>query len=536
MNVKRVRRVITALSLILCGLSFVASVAAGGQSGEAAMPAATEVKTTILLDPGVVDPTAHWIYELPHNMFEPLVRYDYAKNEVIPAGAVSWSVSADNLVWTFNIRKNWKWSDGNPLTAKDYEYAFQEIVNPETASPTASFLFIVRNGEAVNQGKVPAKDLGVKALDDSTLQITLTEPAAWFLSSLSSIGHAVPKATREKFGKDWTRPENIVVSGPYKVTKWVSDSEVVLEKNPNYYDAANVQIDKVTLYIVASESTAMAMYENGEIDTVNVPPTDLDRVQKDSMLSKEFASWPQQRLTMYRYYTTAPPFDDVNVRRAFAMAVDRSTLVSTITRGNEVPAYTMTPPGSIGYIDPSEGIAIKFNAAGAAKLLANAGYPGGMGFPPIVYGYNASETNARIAQALQKMWKDNLGVEVTLKGHEGGGYGEVVQSGTVNIYRWGWGMDYSDANNVWANLFTSDVAFKGDAVPSELDKLVRDAATNPDVAKRKQLYSQVEKLYVQDTVAAVPLFFQSVNVLAKPHLQRPPQPTTLEFWTWKVSK
>ena len=525
----RKRRGLAVLAMLVCGIVFLASGAYGA-------PAPTEVRMTILADPGVVDPATNWVYEVGHNMFVTLVGYDYVKNEVTPRGAVSWKVSADNLVWTFSIRKNWNWSDGRPVTAKDYEYSFQEVVNPANASPTASFLFIVKNGEDVSQGKKPLSDLGVKALDDYTLQITLTAPAAWFLSSLSSIGYAVPKWARDKSGKDWTRPENIVVNGPYKVTKWVNDSEVDLTKNPSYYDAANVQVDKMTLYIVASEATAEAMYEKGDIDTVNVPATDLDRVQKDPVLSKEFSSTPQLRNTMFRFYVAKPPFDNLNVRKAFAMAVDRQTLVSTITRGNEIPAYTMTPLGCIGYVAPDAGIGIKFDPKGAAKLLADAGYPGGKGLPPIVYGYNASETNARIAQALQKMWKDTLGADVTLQGYEGGGYGDVVQSGAVNVYRWGWGMDYTDANNVWTNLFTSDVAFKGTVVPDQLDKLVGDAAATPNLARRKQLYAQIEKLYVQDTVAAEPLFYQAVNVLTKPYLTRPFDPSTLEFWTWKTTR
>ena len=144
-----------------------------------------------------------------------------------------------------------------------------------------------------------------------------------------------------------------MVNGPYKVTKWVNDSEVVLEKNPSYYDAAKVPIGKVTLFIVASESTAVAMYEKGEIDTVNVPATDLDRVRKDPLLSKEFTSDPMQRLSMFRFYVAKPPFDKLGVRKAFAMAIDRDTLVTQVTRGGEVPAYTMTPPGCVGHIEAS---------------------------------------------------------------------------------------------------------------------------------------------------------------------------------------
>jgi oligopeptide transport system substrate-binding protein len=511
--------------LLLCGLIAVGIGAAG-----------REIKTTILADPNPIDPCVNWTYEVTENQWVTLVGYDYAKNVVVPRGATSWTVSADGLVWTFKIRQNWKWSDGQPVTAKDYEYTMQQIADPKNAAPQSTFLFPVKNGLEVNQGKLPPSELGVKAIDNATLQITLNAPGAWFLSSLSSFGQATPRWAREKFGKDWVRPENVVVNGPYKVTKWVTDSEVVLEKNPSYFDAGKVQISKITLYVVASESTAVAMYENGEIDTVNIPATDLDRVRKDAVLSKEFKSFPQQRMTSFRFYVDKPPFDNPTVRRAFAMAVDRTTLVTTVTRGGEIPAYTFTPPGCVGYVEPSAEIGIRFNAAGAQKLLAEAGYPGGKGLPTIVYGYNATETNARIAQALQKFWKDNLGVSVELKGVEGGGYLELMATGVANVFRQGWGMDYNDANNVWTNLFTADVTLQGTLALPTLDSLVRQAATTSDVAKRKQLYAQVEKLYVQDEAGVVPLFYQSVNVLTKPYLKRPPQPSLLEFWTWTMTK
>jgi oligopeptide transport system substrate-binding protein len=519
--------------------TFILALLASGliaAAGAFAASAWTVVKTAILADPGVVDPGTNWIYEVPHNIFVPLVGYDYVKNAITPRGAASWTVSPDGLVYTFKLQPKWKWSDGTPVTAKDYEYGFQVVVDPASASELASFLFIVKNGSDVNQGKMPVTDLGVKALDASTLQITLTEPAAWFLSSLNAVGYALPKWARDKYGKDWTRPENIVVNGPFKITKWVNDSEVDLTKNPSYYDPASVKIDKMILYVIPSESTALSLYENGDIDTVNVPSTDLTRVQKDPVLKKQFSSTPQLRLTMFRFYTDSPPFDNVNIRKAFAMAVDRDTLVATVTRGNELPAYTMTPPGSIGNVPTSAGIGIKFDAAGAQKLLSDAGYPGGKGFPPIVYGYNASETNARIAQALQKMWQDTLGVQVTLKGVEGGGYKDVEVSGALNIYRQGWGMDFTDAQNLWANLFTSDVTLKGTFVPPNFDNLVKQAAAEQSTAKRKQLYTQIEKLYVQDSAAAVPLFYQTVNVLTKPSLARPFEPSTLEYWTWKVTR
>ena len=501
-----------------------------------AVPEPIAIRLTIPSDPGVVDPTANWVYEVTDSQFVPLVRYDYVKNEVLPGGAVSWSVSADNLIWTFNIRKDWKWSDGQPVTAKDYEYSFQEIVNPATACPASWRLSIIKNADDVNKGDKSVSDLGVKAVDDYTLTIELTNPAAWFLSSLSSIGHAVPRLTREKFGADWTKPENVVVNGPYKVTEWIVDSEVTLSKNPSYYDAAAVQIDKITLFVVTSESTAMAMYENGEIDTVVVPTTDIDRVRQVNSLKDQFASAPKMVVSFYRFYVLKPPFDDLLVRKAFAAAVDRDTLISQVTRGNEVPAYTMTPPGCVGHVPRSDGVGIPFDSKVAVQYLTDAGYPGGKGLPALVLGYNASETNARVAQAIQKMWKDHLGVEVTLKAHEGAGYGDAAQSGAMNIVRAGWGMDYPDANNTYGELFASQVSSKGILELPELDELIVKAAVESDLDKRKSLYKQIETMFIQDNAGVIPLYWSATNTVTKPFLNRPNDPNFLmEFRTWTVN-
>ena len=531
------KRVAAAAVLLACGLAFVASVSAGGQSDKAAKAGGTEVKLTINADPGVVDPSTQWLYDTGNNMFVALVGYDYAKNEVVPRGAVSWTVSADNLVWTFSIRKNWKWSDGQPVTAKDYEYAFQEIVNPKSAAPHVFRLSIIKNADAINKGEKPITDLGVRAVDDSTLQITLNEPASWFLSSLTSIGHAIPKWTREKFGADWTKPENIVVNGPYKVTKWVTDNELTFEKNASYYDAAKVNVDKITMYVINSESTAMAMYEKGDIDTTLVPSTDLARVAKDPVLSKEFKTTAQLNVYFYRFFVLKAPFDNVLARKAFAAALDRDTIINTIERGYQVPAYTMTPPGCVGYVNPSEGVGIKFDPKAAAKYLADAGYPGGKGLPPLVLGYNASERHARIAQAVQKMWKDYLGVEVSIKGFEGSSYGPAQQTGAIDIMRGGWGMDYPDGNNVWGELFASTSVQKGGLGLPEVDKLIAQAAGEPDLAKRKALYKQIEKIYIQDNAAVIPILYNANNYVAKPWLNRPVVSSfNNDWWTWSVNK
>src|SRR5690606_1172326 len=185
-----------------------------------ATASAQELNVTLDQNIAIIDPTANWLYDLTSNQFVPLVRYDFASAEVTPAGAESWTVSEDGLTYTFTIRDGWTWSDGTPVTAPDYEYAFQRIADPATAAPMAYRIYVIENAQAVNQGENPdPTSIGVTALDERTLEVRLVAPASWFLSSLASIGHAVPRWAIEEHGEAWTAPENVVVNGPYKLTR-----------------------------------------------------------------------------------------------------------------------------------------------------------------------------------------------------------------------------------------------------------------------------------------------------------------------------
>jgi oligopeptide transport system substrate-binding protein len=533
--------IIKAFIVLICGLAL-SGVAFAGAPAEEMSGGAKEMTLRIDGDPGIIDPVANWIYDVSSNQFVPLVEYDYENSEVIPAGATSWSTSADGLTWTFNIRRNWKWSNGDPVTAKDYEYTFRALVDPETASPTAWRVFIIENASAINAGDMAVETLGVKATGDYTLQIKLTQPAAWFLSSLTSVGHAVPQATREQYGLEWTQPENIVVNGPYILTEWVEDDYLVLEKNPSYFNADSVEIEKITLLIVAELSTAMAMYENGELDSTDVPAEDLDRVKSDPVLSKEFYNGPRFVLYWYGFNSREAPMNNVLVRKAFAAAIDKQTIVDKITRGGQVAAPTMTPPGSVGHVPPSAEIGIPFNPTQAKAYLAEAGFPGGRGLAPVTLGYNASEINANIAQAIQKMWSDNLGVTAELKGIEGGTYNSQASTGAFSVWRNGWGMDYPDANNVLGEIFRSKPV-RGDeshtlllTIP-EFDTLVDDAAVETDPAARAEMYQEAERLLVEEYAAAVPIYWYAANRVTNPRVNRPQVPAFSEsWWLWTLNE
>lgn len=224
----------------------------------------------------------------------------------------------------------------------------------------------------------------------------------------------VPRWAIEKYGDKWTEPENIVTNGPYLLTKWVHEDELILEKNPDYFDAKNVQIEKVHCVIVVDESAAMAMYEDGKLDSVEVPLDDIGRVKTNSALRKELTIRPSLCTYYYGFNNKKPPFDNPLVRKAFSAAIDRKSLVRNVLKGGQIPATTFTCPGIFGHVATEDGVGISYDPKAARKYLADAGYPKGKGLPKITLMFNTSEDNQKIAQAIQKMWKKVLGVEVNL--------------------------------------------------------------------------------------------------------------------------
>lgn len=497
---------------------------------------AQTLNVTLDQNTAVIDPTANWLYDLTANQFVPLVGYDFVSGSTEPAGAESWSVSADGLTYTFNIRQGWNWSDGTPVTAQDYVNSFRRIADPATAAPMAYRIYVIEGAQAINQGQTSDfASLGVTAVDDHTLTIKLVSPSSWFLSSVASIGHAIPQWVIDEHGSAWTDPENVVVNGPYKLVRLDHQDIAVLEANPSYYAADEVQIKTINLYAIAQESTALALYERGELDTVAVPASDLDRVKADPALSQQFYNGPSNVLYYYDFNALRPPFDNRLVRQAFAAATDKQAIVDFITKGGEIAAPTITPPGSVGHVPASAGVGIPYDPEHAKELLAEAGYPGGQGLAPITLAFNASETHSRIAQAIQQMWQNTLGAKVELQAVEGATYSQVAADGAYNAWRMGWGMDYPDANNLHAELFTSDVGARAIVRNAEYDALIAGAATEQDPAKRLEMYTEAERILVQEEAAVMPIYWSSVNLLIRPELHRVLAPSfNREFWKWTL--
>ncbi len=461
------------------------------------------------------------------------------ETEVRPELATSWEVSEDGLVWAFHMRKDVKWSDGKPVTAHDIEYAVRRTCDPATASNYAYVLYIIKGAKEVNTGEITdLSHIGVKAIDDYTIQFALNHPAGYFPSIASMwVARPVPRWTIEKYGDKWTEAENIVTNGPYLLKEWKHEDEIVMEKNPDYYDADKVDIDVVRSVIIVEASTAMALYEAGEIDSFDpIPAEDIDRILADPVLSKEYVNIPRVCTYYYGFNNTKPPFDNVLVRKAFSAAINRQALIDFILKGGQTPATTFTCPGIFGHIAPEEGIGIGYDLEAAKKYLADAGYPGGEGLPDITLMFNTSEGHRKIAQAVQQMWKENLGVEVNIVNQEWKVYLATLSEDAPQIFRLGWCADYADANNwVYEVFHSTDSDNRIKWSNAEFDRAVEQAARESDPAKRYELYKRAEQILCEEEAAMAPIYYYMIQAMVKPRLQRTFSPLGGEhFDEWKI--
>ena len=517
------------------------------------------LKWNLGTEPPTADPalaTDTTSVQVDEALFLGLTDFDDRTSEVVPELATEWSVSEDGLVWTFKLRNDVKWVRYDPktlmakvvgtVTAHDIEYGVKRTIDPATASDYAYVDYIIKNAEAVNTGESTDLDsLGVKALDDFTIQFTLEQPAGYFPAIAGMwVNRPVPKAAIEEYGDKWTEPGNIITNGPYLLHTWEHENKMVFVKNPYYFGADSVDIEVVDCVMVVEASTAFAMYENGELDVASPPLDDMDRVKADPVLSKELYIAPALCTYYYGYNVTKPPFDNKLVRQAFSYAVDRQKLIDTVTKGGQKPASTFACPGIFG--TPAEDPnfpGITFDPAKAKELLAQAGYPNGEGLPEITLMFNTSEGHQKIAQFIQQSWKENLGVDVKLANQEWKVYLQTLTEDSPQIWRLGWCADYPDENNWVMEVFHPTKGAnrpKWDPQSEAAQKfmqLVEDAAKAADPEKRKKLYFEAEKILSADEAIIIPIYYYTTVVCTKPYVQRTYAPMGGEHWSqWKLNK
>ncbi len=462
-------------------------------------------------DPSSLDPhktstvvEAHILRDL----FEGLTSQN-AKAEVIPGAAESWSASADGKVLTFKMRAGAAWSDGSPVTAHDFVYSWNRAVDPATASEYAYMLAPVMNAEDITAGKKKVGELGVKAVDDMTFEVTLNASTPYFLEMLThQVTFPVNKANVEAKGADFTKPGNLVSNGAYTLAEFVPNDHIKLVKNAKFYDAATVQIDTVNFISLEDRATAMKRFEAGEVDTNGDVPT-----EQLADLKAKFGDKIKLGAYLGTYYYTfkikKAPWDNVKLRHAISEAIDREYIAEKIWQNSMIPAYSYVPPGIGGYetrtVEYSEKSQIDREDE-AKKVLAELGY--GPDNPlKMEISYNTSENHKNTAVAIQEQLKP-LGIEVTMINRDGKTHFDYLeQHGDFDVARVGWIADYKDPENFLALCKSGTGNNYSEYSNPEFDKLLADAAVEADAAKRMKLLSDAEAIGVARDLCLVPLLF-----------------------------
>jgi oligopeptide transport system substrate-binding protein len=455
------------------------------------------------LDPSII--TGQPEGRIVNALFEGLTTFD-AFGKAGPGMAESWTISPDGKVYTFKIRSDAKWSDGHPLIARDFVESWKRTLSPETAASYNYQLFYVKNAQAFAEGKITDfSEVGVKALDDHTLEVTLENPTPFFLDLCATPPlQPVPVNRIKQFGDDWVKPARIVGNGAYVLDDWRINHRIRLRKNRNYWNAKNVALESVDVLPISAATVAFNFYAGGLADLIvdkNLTPNALlDELKKTSA----FHSAPFLGIYFLRFNCSKPPFDDPRVRRAFAMTVDKRRIVGKITRAGELPGDSFVPPGIAGYESP-EGL--PYDPEEARRLLAEAGYPGGKGFPLTTFLYNESQQNRDIAVELQSMWLQHLGVKVNLALQEWKVYLNSLSSLDYGIARSSWVGDYPDPNTFLDMFVTGNGNNRTGWSDPAYDRLIVDAAKETDAAKRFEILRKAEAILISQEVPVCPIFY-----------------------------
>lgn len=517
--------IITKKNLVAAGI--LTALIAGNAAMAADVPAGVQLaeKQTLVRNNGAevqsLDP--HKIEGVPESnvnrdLFEGLLVTD-VDGHPAPGVAEKWE-NKDFKVWTFHLRKDAKWSDGTPVTAEDFVYSWQRLANPNTASPYASYLQYghIANIDDIIAGKKPVTDLGVKAIDANTFEVTLSEPVPYFYKLLVHPSVSpVPKSAVEKFGEKWTQPANIVTNGAYKLKDWVVNERMVLERNPQYWDNAKTVINQVTYLPISSEVTDVNRYRSGEIDmTYNNMPIELFQKLKKE-IPKEVHVDPYLCTYYYEINNQKAPFTDVRVRTALKLALDRDIIVNKVKNQGDLPAYSYTPPYTDGMklVEPEwfKWSQEKRNEE-AKKLLAEAGYTADK---PLTFNllYNTSDLHKKLAIAVASIWKKNLGVNVKLENQEWKTFLDTRHQGTFDVARAGWCADYNEPTSFLNTMLSDSSNNTAHYKSPAFDKVIAETLKVSDDAQRAELYAKSEEQLDKDS-AIVPVYYYVNARLVKP--------------------
>jgi oligopeptide transport system substrate-binding protein len=474
------------------------------------------------LDPQAV--TGEPEHKIIMALFEGLVTEDPKDLHPIPGLAESWNISEDGLIYTFHLRPNLKWSNGDPITADDFLQSYKRILTPAFAAEYSYLIYqFVKGAEEYCKGEL--KDftqVGFKVIDDRTLQVTLKNRTPYLLKIIAShyAWNAVPVKVIPKYGpldqrrSGWTKAGNLVGSGPFQLKEWLPNQKIVVERNPNYWDAANVKLDGIEFYATEDLANEERMFRAGQLDmTKELPLSKLDVYRKK--YPEAFQSGPYLSIYFYRCNVTRPPLNDKRVRKALALAINRESLIKNVARGGQQPAYSVSYPGVAGYYPKAK---LEGGIAEAKRLLAEAGYPNGKGLPAIEFLYNTHDGHRAIAEAIQAMWRTNLGVEITLHNQEWKVYLDSQHSHNFQMQRSGWLADYVDPN-VFLEIWTTDNG-NNDTLWSnaEYDRLFQASLAAKNDEERFEIYQKMDAILV-DECPIIPLYFYTRNFALNPKVK-----------------
>jgi len=477
-------------------------------------------------EPMALDP--HLVTGVPENriiasLIEGLIAYHPTDDdEPEPGVAESWEHNADHSLWRFRLRENARWTNGDPVTANDFVYSWRRMLSPELGSQYAEMLYVIRNAEAFHQGQIrDFNQVGVRALDERTLEVALKGSTPYFLSMLKhySFYPVNPRAV-EQFGgmtarqNNWSTVENYVGNGPFRLTQWTTNQIIKVEKNPDYWDAGRVRLNEIHFFPIENVRSEETAFLAGRLHiTSTVSPDRIPTFRREN--AEALRIDPYLGTYFFRLNVTRPPFNDPRVREALNLAVDRQTLVDRVAQGGQAPAAGFVPPGLDDYPAADR---VQFNPDRARQLLAEAGFPGGRGFPRKEILINTSEAHRKIAEAIQAMWRQHLGIDVGIYNQEWKVYLDSQSNLDYDISRAGWIGDYPYPMT-FLEIFTTgngnnDTGWSN----ARYDALIRQAQSSGNEPDRLRLMREAEGILLSE-LPIVPIYWYTRTYLKDPRVQ-----------------
>ena len=525
----------TALTLTACGGGGGTSDSGGGEKkADNNTPAATDVATpqvnrivsSNMAEPGTLDPAkargTHESWPLNH-LFAGLTRVNKdGKVENVLADKIE--VSEDGKVYKVTLKDGLKWSDGNPVTAEDFEFSWKRVLDPKLESQYAYQLYYLAGAEDYNKGKGKAEDVGVKALDPKTLQVTLKQPTAYFDSLMAFYTYYPVSKKVVEANPDWAKdPKTFISNGPFMLKEWTHNAKIVMDKNPNYFEADKVKIDGIDLDIIEDQSTVYQKYVAGEYNMVVELPTEVTAKLRAEN-NPELVIGPNVALYYYNLNPAIKPLNNVKVRKALSLALDRKVITDQITQGGQLPATAIVPPGLLDdtgkeFSDANKDL-IKTDVEEAKKLLTE-GLAEEKMTPAdvkLTILYNTSENHKKIAEAIQQMWNKELGINTTLENVEFKVKIDRENAHQFEISRSGWVGDYLDPMtfvDLWITGASNNYVKYSNP---EYDKLVKEAQTSTDKKLRMDNMKKAEKMILED-MAIIPIYFYTHPYAVKPNVK-----------------